>query len=73
MPSKYPVLKPDEVIKRLENAGFWFVKQKGSHYKMTNGERVCVIPIHNEVAKGTLKSILLQANISLEDFLKIEI
>ena len=73
MPSKYPILKPEEIIKRLEKAGFSFVKQKGSHYKMTNGARVCIIPMHDEVAKGTLKSILMQAGITLEDFLSIDI
>ena len=69
MPSKYPVLKPNEVIKRLEAFGFYSVSQKGSHLKMSNGINKCIIPIHDEVAKGTLKSILSQANISLEDFM----
>ena len=73
MPSKYPVLKPEEVVKRLEKLGFYYVGQKGSHRKMSNGTQKCVIPMHDEVAKGTLKSILSQANISLEDFLKINI
>lgn len=31
--------------------------------------KIFVIPMHNEIAKGTLKSILEQANIELEDFL----
>ncbi len=73
MPSKYPVLKPEEVIKRLETVGFYYVSQKGSHRKMSDGQYKCVIPMHDEVAKGTLKSILSQANISLEEFLKIRI
>jgi predicted RNA binding protein YcfA (HicA-like mRNA interferase family) len=73
MPSKYPVLKPEEVIKRLEKLGFWIVSQKGSHLKMTNGINKCIIPMHDEVAKGTLRSILIQANITLEDFMNIKI
>ncbi len=72
MPSKYPVLSPNEVIKRLECKGFRKVSQKGSHCKLSDGKRVCIIPMHDEVAKGTLKSILMQANISLEDFMAIE-
>jgi len=28
-------------------------------------------PLHDEVARGTLKSILIQADIELEDFLKL--
>ncbi|MBQ9862613.1 MAG: type II toxin-antitoxin system HicA family toxin [Lachnospiraceae bacterium] len=73
MPSKYPVLKPDEVIKRLEKFGFCYVSQSGSHRKMSNGTNKCVIPMHDEVAKGTLKSILAQANVSLEDFMDVKI
>ncbi|MBO4497857.1 MAG: type II toxin-antitoxin system HicA family toxin [Lachnospiraceae bacterium] len=72
MPSKYPVLKPNEVIKRLESFGFFEVSQKGSHLKLSNGTRVCIIPMHDEIARGTLKSILEQANISLEKFLNEE-
>ncbi len=70
MPSKYPVLSSEEVVKRLESFGFISVSQKESHRKFKKGERVVIVPMHSEIAKGTLKSILTQANISLEDFLK---
>lgn len=70
MPSKYPVLSPNEVIKKLEKFDFFYVSQKGSHRKYTNGKYVVIIPMHNEIAKGTLKSILEQAHISLEEFLE---
>ena len=69
MPSKYPVLKPSEIIRVLEKYGFKFVKQKGSHIKYSNGWKIVIIPNHSEIAKGTLKSILKQANIDLDDFL----
>jgi len=73
MGSKYPVLSPKAVIKTLEKFGFQYVSQKGSHakYKKTgNPTRIVIIPMHNEIAKGTLKSILEQAAIELDDFLK---
>lgn len=38
--------------------------------KYSNGIRVVIIPNHTEIAKGTLKSILNQAGIELDDFLK---
>ena len=47
---------------------------KGSHPKYKNQSfpvRVVIIPIHSEIARGTLKSILEQANISLDDFLNL--
>ena len=71
MPSKYPILKPSEVIKALEKLGYRFIKQKGSHMKYSNDTHVVIIPNHSELAKGTLKSILIQANIELDDFLKL--
>ena len=57
MPSKYPIMKPSEIIKKLEKKGFVFVSQKGSHAKYSNGAHVYIIPMHDEVQKGTLKSI----------------
>ena len=33
-------------------------------------EKIVIIPNHNTVAKGTLKSILEQADIKLNDFLQ---
>ena len=53
--------------------GFYKVSQKGSHakYKNEETEKVFIIPMHYEIAKGTLKSILEQAEIDLEEFLEI--
>ena len=71
MPSKYPVLPTSEVVRRLEQLGFIYVSQKGSHRKFKKGDRVVIVPMHPEIAKGTLKSILQQAGISLEEFLAL--
>lgn len=70
MPSKYPIIKPETMIAFLQNKGFYYVKQKGSHRKYSDGKRTVIIPMHDELAKGTLKSILEQADISLEELLK---
>jgi predicted RNA binding protein YcfA (HicA-like mRNA interferase family) len=71
MASKYPILKPSEIISALSKKGFVYKSQKGSHAKYSNGTRITIIPIHDTVARGTLKSILTQAGIELEDFLKL--
>ena len=74
MPSKYPVLKPSEIIKTLEKFNFVFKSQKGSHIKYVNAScvpaKTVIIPMHNEVAKGTLQSILEQAGLTLDEFIK---
>lgn len=36
--------------------------------KYSNGNRVVIIPMHDELAKGTLKSILNMAGIPLDEF-----
>ena len=71
MVKKYPLLRPQIIISALSTKGFYFKSQKGSHAKYTNGSRIFVIPIHETVARGTLKSILIQANVELEEFLKL--
>jgi predicted RNA binding protein YcfA (HicA-like mRNA interferase family) len=61
-----------EVKRRLEAAGFAEVSIKGSHVKFAKstdeGTWVVIVPHHTEVSIGTLRSILRQANLSIEDF-----
>ena len=71
MDKKYPLLKPKQIISALTKIGFTQVKQKGSHAKFSDGYKTVVIPMHETVARGTLKSILLQAGIKLDDFIKL--
>lgn len=72
MSSKYPVLPPNKIIKVMKKFGFTKLSQKGSHAKYINEKtrKIFIIPMHFEIAKGTLKSILEQADIELEEFLK---
>ena len=77
MGSKYPVLRPREIINTLEAFGFIYVSQKGSHAKYAKAEKgkptkTVIIPMHDEVSKGTLKSILHQAGLTLEEFLFLD-
>jgi len=68
---KYPILRPNEIVSALSQKGFYFKSQKGSHAKYTNGSHTAIIPMHDTVARGTFKSILAQANIELDEFLKL--
>jgi len=71
MANKYPILRPNEIISALSKKGFVYKNQKGSHAKYSDGHNVAIVPMHDTVARGTLKSILIQANIELEDFLEL--
>jgi len=71
-------LKPQpyrEIKRRLEAAGFVEASQKGSHVKFVrrSGEVVdtAVVPKKREVPVGTLRSILSQAHIDLDDWDKL--
>ena len=71
MSNKYPILRPNEIISALSKIGFTYKSQKGSHAKYSDGHRVIIIPMHDTIARGTLKSILIQAGIELDDFLEL--
>ena len=63
-----------EAIRALERLGFVQIRQRGSHVvlkKMTaTGEIGCVVPLHAEIAVGTLHGILKQPQITPDEFLK---
>jgi len=56
-----------EIIKALENWGFYRIDQTGSHVKLkyvhpvTDETRYVTVPLHDELATGTLRSIADQA------------
>lgn len=60
-------MKPKELIQLLEENGFVFVRQTGSHAVFKKpGNRIIIVPIHSKgIPKGTLVSILKDANIEL--------
>ena len=71
MPHKYPLLTPDELIRALRQYGFEFVSQRGSHCKYSDGKHVIIIPMHDIIARGTLRSILQMAGITLQQLLEV--
>ena len=62
-----------EIIKRLKAFGFAFDRQAaGSHEIWYNGQtgRYTTIPNHSgDMPEGTLRAILKQANITVDEFL----
>jgi len=58
-------MKPKELIKILEENGFIFVRQTGSHaiYKKID-RKIVVVPIHNrDIPTGTLNGIVKDAGL----------
>jgi predicted RNA binding protein YcfA (HicA-like mRNA interferase family) len=54
--------------------GFIQARQRGSHIvlrkKMPEGDIGCVVPLHKELAVGTLRGILRQARVSPDEFME---
>lgn len=71
---KLPVVSGPELIKALSKAGYAVDHQTGSHFVLrTNSypHRTLTVPNHKEVAKGTLRAIIRQAGLEVEEFLKL--
>ncbi|MCX5873981.1 MAG: type II toxin-antitoxin system HicA family toxin [Deltaproteobacteria bacterium] len=65
-------LKSRVLAQRGVRLGFVKIRQSGSHVvlkKMPEGCVGRVVPMHRELAIGTLRGILKQAGVSPEDFL----
>jgi predicted RNA binding protein YcfA (HicA-like mRNA interferase family) len=71
---RLPRISGEKTIRTLTKLGFEAVRQQGSHVilkkKTPEGEIGCVVPLHRELAVGTLSGILKQAKITTEEFLK---
>jgi predicted RNA binding protein YcfA (HicA-like mRNA interferase family) len=57
MGEKYPILEPRELVHALEKIGFKYKSKKGSHVKYTDGVHTVIIPMHDTIARGTLRSM----------------
>jgi predicted RNA binding protein YcfA (HicA-like mRNA interferase family) len=70
---KLPVLKPKDLIKKLEKIGFVKDRQSGSHIIMYHPitKRRAIIAYHlKEIKRGTLNSLLKEACIDRSELLK---
>lgn len=65
-PPALPRVSGAEVVKALERLGFQVVSTRGSHCKLRSGSAVAIVPLHKELAAGTLASVLRQAGITVD-------
>ena len=70
--SEIPSLPYFKIISALQRLGFLVVRQKGSHIRLQRrvGEKVIktIVPAHKPVKINTLRQILKQCGISLDEF-----
>ncbi len=72
---KLPVLSGKELVTALKKAGFIEVRHKGSHVSLQKVTQETtyrtVVPMHRELAKGTLLDILHQTGLNREELIKL--
>ena len=65
---RLPRISAERAVSVLEQLGFRRARHRGSHVVLRRGESGCVIPLHKELAVGTLRSALRQAGVAPEEF-----
>ena len=67
-----PVLSGKEVVRVFERFGWKVVRQSSSHIILTKDGEIATlsVPDHKEVAKGTLRSLIRAANLTIDEFVK---
>jgi len=71
--SKLPTISGTECVKALEKIGFYFKRQESSHIILRRNDPFAqvVVPNHKELDRGTLRAIIQQAGISVDEFVKL--
>ncbi len=71
--SKLPRISGQKCVKALSKAGFYFKRQQGSHIilRRDNPFAQLVVPDHKELDRGTLRAVIRQADLSVEEFVRL--
>ena len=69
---KLPIISGNDCIKALGKIGYSIARTKGDHVRLRcTGRNPVTVPKHRELDPGTLRSILREAEVSVEDFMKL--
>ncbi len=69
--SKLPLLSWREIVKALAKIGFTVARQKGSHIIIVKDERIVPVPRHDQIKKGLLMEIIVEAGLTREESLRL--
>ena len=71
--TKLPKISGKKCIKVLSKAGFYFKRQSGSHIVLRRDDPYAqlVVPNHKELDRGTLRAIIRQADLSVNEFIEL--
>ena len=70
---KLPRVSGRQCVSALEKAGFYRKRQHGSNIVLRRDDPFAqlVVPDHNELDRGTLRAIIRQANLTIEQLNKL--
>ena len=71
---KLPVISGTEAVKALLKIGYEFDQQHGSHIILRHAKpphRRLSVPNHKELAKGTLRALIREAGLTVEEFIRL--
>jgi predicted RNA binding protein YcfA (HicA-like mRNA interferase family) len=71
--SKLPVVSGAQCVRVLERVGFVVYRQRGSHITLVRVEprAQTTVPNHKELDRGTLRAIIRQAGLSVDEFVAL--
>ena len=72
--SKLPPISGRAAIKAFMKIGYRVVRQKGSHVRLFHSnvyKRPLTVPDHKNLGRGLLRKLLRDAEISIDDFIKL--
>lgn len=71
--SKLPLISGRDCVQALQRVGFVVVRQRGSHIFMARDEPFAsvTVPNHKEIKPGTLRSVIRQAGLTVDEFLAL--
>lgn len=71
--SKLPVISGADCVRALRKIGFEVYRQRGSHIVLVRKSppSQTTIPNHKELDRGTLRAIIRQAGLTVEEFIAL--
>lgn len=73
MAGQLPILSGKKLRQAFEKDGWEFARQRGSHMILvkTGSMATLSVPDHKEVARGTLRSLIRAAGLTVDEFLTL--
>ena len=71
---KLPVVAGSDAVKAFRKVGYEFDEQHGSHIILRHTDpphRRLSVPNHKELAKGTLRALIREAGLTVDEFIRL--